>query len=230
MWVPESIWHYNVEGRSATDGGDQLRRKMAMAERRTVRAGHKGIAFVFDIAFSNGAVTWRFLQPRTTPRSKLDREFTKVRSAPRCAPSHSPHSDSTPNTYLVVHAPSQVNFCLRWINETLDVAKPLRRRLSAGMQMGVSGLFRNQLIDPSSCGEQARRPQHELIDMHRVAAQAAQHQGGTGRVRANTSICAYADCREETKRAKYKCLQCKGGEGSFYHVSCFFKCHQCTHP
>ena len=26
VWVPESIWHYNIEGRSATDGGDQVRR------------------------------------------------------------------------------------------------------------------------------------------------------------------------------------------------------------
>ena len=86
VWVPESIWHYNVEGRSATDGGDQLRRKMAMAERRIVRAGHKGISFVFDIAFSNGAVAWRFLQPRSTKRSKLDRDYTKVRRSCPCPP------------------------------------------------------------------------------------------------------------------------------------------------
>ena len=78
VWVPESIWHYNIEGRSATDGGDQMRRKMAMAERRITRAGHKGIAFVFDIAFSNGAIAWRFMQPRTTSRSKLDKTYTKV--------------------------------------------------------------------------------------------------------------------------------------------------------
>lgn len=83
VWVPESIWHYNIEGRSATDGGDQLRRKLATAERRITRAGHKGIAFVFDIAFSNGAVTWRFLQPRTTTRKKLDLLYTKV-PGPAC--------------------------------------------------------------------------------------------------------------------------------------------------
>ena len=54
---------------------------MAMAERRIVRAGHKGISFVFDIAFSNGAVTWRFLQPASTSRSKLDTNYTKVHAS-----------------------------------------------------------------------------------------------------------------------------------------------------
>lgn len=37
MWAPESIFHYNVEGRSATDTSDQGRRKLAMAERRIER-------------------------------------------------------------------------------------------------------------------------------------------------------------------------------------------------
>lgn len=31
VWVPEPIWHYNLLGRSATDGSDQLRKKMCIA-------------------------------------------------------------------------------------------------------------------------------------------------------------------------------------------------------
>ena len=98
VWVPESIWHYNIEGRSATDAGDQLRRKLAMAERRITRAGHKGISFVFDIAFSNGAVTWRFLQPSTTPRRVLDQEYTKVPPCRRPSYFIAHHATTTPLT------------------------------------------------------------------------------------------------------------------------------------
>ncbi|KAL1524323.1 hypothetical protein AB1Y20_019223 [Prymnesium parvum] len=76
-WAPESVWHYNVEGRSATDSADQGRKKMTIAERRTKRAGPKGIAFVFDIAFTNGAIIQRMLQPASIKRAELDKKFTK---------------------------------------------------------------------------------------------------------------------------------------------------------
>ena len=46
----EGIWHYNIEGRSATDGADQQRKKLNLAERRIVRAGPKGILCALDIA------------------------------------------------------------------------------------------------------------------------------------------------------------------------------------
>ncbi|KAL1528350.1 hypothetical protein AB1Y20_009704 [Prymnesium parvum] len=76
VWVPESIFHYNIEGRSATDSADQVRKKLSVAERRTERAGPKGIAFVFDVAFTNGSILQRMLQPEGMKRSKLD-EFNK---------------------------------------------------------------------------------------------------------------------------------------------------------
>ena len=63
VWVPESPHHFNIEGRSATDASDQDRKKLTMAERRITRAGHKGIAFVFDVAFSNGHAMWLELAP-----------------------------------------------------------------------------------------------------------------------------------------------------------------------
>eukprot|EP00967_Tisochrysis_lutea_P133802 scaffold235436_cov35-Tisochrysis_lutea.AAC.2 len=41
VWAPESVWHYNVQGRSATDGHDQQRKKLSLASRRVVRMGTK---------------------------------------------------------------------------------------------------------------------------------------------------------------------------------------------
>ncbi|KAL1529695.1 hypothetical protein AB1Y20_000634 [Prymnesium parvum] len=97
-WAPEGIFHYNIQGRSATDVSNQLRRKMAMAERRCVRAGHKGIAFVFDVAFTNGAVMQRWLQSRSMRRSVLDRKYTKTL------------------------------FCLRWAAHVIADTLPFRQR------------------------------------------------------------------------------------------------------
>lgn len=78
VWVPESIWHYNVQGRSATDGADQLRKKMNLAQRRIVRAGHKGIAFVLDIAMTNASIMWQWVQPNVKKKQKC----TKVLQLP----------------------------------------------------------------------------------------------------------------------------------------------------
>lgn len=60
-----------------TDSGDQARRKMAMSERRIERAGQKGMAFVFDIAFSNGAIMQRMLQPADTKIGKRLKTITQ---------------------------------------------------------------------------------------------------------------------------------------------------------
>lgn len=79
VWAPEAIWHYNIQGRSATDGADQLRKKMCLAERRIVRAGVKGMTFVFDLAFTNAAIMWQFLNRTQVSRSVLEKKFTKVR-------------------------------------------------------------------------------------------------------------------------------------------------------
>ena len=37
MWCPEGIFSYNTYGRSATDGHDQDRKKLHLADRRVVR-------------------------------------------------------------------------------------------------------------------------------------------------------------------------------------------------
>ena len=70
---------YNVQGRSATDGNDQLRKKLCMAERRIVRAGHKGIAFVLDLAMTNVAIIWRELAAKNGVKlNDLDVKYNKV--------------------------------------------------------------------------------------------------------------------------------------------------------
>lgn len=104
IWVPESIWHYNVEGRSATDGSDQLRKKLCVAERRVQRAGHKGICFVFDIAFTNGSLMQRFMQPTSMRRTSLDQYYTKVL------------------------------FCLRWTGVVLRSYAPFRQRCTRDLR------------------------------------------------------------------------------------------------
>ena len=87
VWSPEGIWHYNVQGRSATDGHDQQRKKLCMAERRIVRAGHKGIAFVFDLALTNMSIIWRELAQRTgMSMAKLNKQYNKVRACLMIAP------------------------------------------------------------------------------------------------------------------------------------------------
>lgn len=64
VWAPEAMWHYNVQGRSsATNGADQMRKKLTLGSRRVVRAGHRGITFVPDLALTNAAIMWQFVRP-----------------------------------------------------------------------------------------------------------------------------------------------------------------------
>lgn len=121
-------------------------------------------------------------------------------------------------------------FTLKWINETLDVMKPLRRRKTAGMHMETAGMAASELLAQSSRGEQGRLPGHELVDMGQVRKGAqALSESGT-RARTSTSTCAYPGCPMVTgaqKRAPFKCFQCRDGKGAYFHVACFFKCHKC---
>ena len=89
VWVPEGIFHYNVEGRSPTDGSDQQAKKLDISERRTQRVGIKGISFVLNRALTNAAIMKRFKQPSTIKRWRLDQEHSKARCLPPSAcPSH----------------------------------------------------------------------------------------------------------------------------------------------
>lgn len=43
-----------------------------------MRAGHKGITFVFDLAFTNAAIMWEWLHRATSSRCELETSFNKV--------------------------------------------------------------------------------------------------------------------------------------------------------
>ena len=51
-----SIGRYSIYGRSATDGGDQARKRIGLAARRQLRQGPKGALFDAEIGFVNGAI------------------------------------------------------------------------------------------------------------------------------------------------------------------------------
>lgn len=173
------------------------------------------------------------MQPQSTSRSKLDRLFTKVPPFTRPLPFHALASEHVLTKLRTACATSaQVAFCLKWVNETMAKVKPVRRRLTAGMHREHSGLAAGELLNPSSRGEQGRRPSHTLVDMSRVA-QAEQARTGK-RVRVMSSFCAYDKCTAKSdykssgnqKRAPFKCFQCFDGQGAYYHVKCFFECHR----
>ena len=121
VWAPEAIWHYNVQGRSATDGADQLRKKICLAERRIKRVGNKGISFVFDLAFTNASIMWAFMQPASTPRWKIEAEYTKVccSACALCLALYVCLSDIAVHAALLVH---RLNSC--WSGQTPSSSSP----------------------------------------------------------------------------------------------------------
>lgn len=153
VWTPESIFHYNIEGRSATDSADQARRKLAMSERRIERAGQKGMAFVFDIAFSNGAIIQRMLQPADTKLSKLETNFTKVK------------------------------FCLRWASAVLTEAsfsryrRHNRRKTSRASSTGRTPSSALPSRPTQSSEDMSMQQHHSLVDLYETASSEGEEEG-----------------------------------------------------
>ena len=217
----EGIFHYNIEGRSATDSGDQARRKMAMAERRIERAGHKGIAFVFDVLFSNGAVIKRELQPTAMKRSVLDNNFTKV------------------------------SFCMNYANAVLGRGISFRKRFSAPLALAklitspesassVLGKPRSYVSPPHTA------PPHTLVDtaaMAKAERKCAMEDAyrkrdrrgqppNIGRKQPRRGLCGEYDGSGKFQRCGLSgyspsstlfCVQCK----RYFHLPCFMDCHKC---
>lgn len=106
------------------------------------------------------------------------------------------------------------------------------------VHMAILGRMNNsgEFLSPSSSHAQSRA-EHELIDMGRVAMVIREHnrQGGSRgplkkaqRVAANKGVCAYSECGvDKPKRPQFRCGACRDGQGSYYHVQCFFACHRC---
>lgn len=221
VWTPESIFHYTMEGRSATDSSDQSRKKMSMAERRTVRAGHKGILFVFDIAFTNGAAIKKFLQPTALPRAQLDTKFTKVL------------------------------FCQRWALSVINkmASAPFRRRvppllraarLSAASDSSLFQAAQSQ-ISSDAC---QMIGQHVLTDQLHLKKEIASDKIAkrkrgrppkeeSRRLQVHHGVCGtynyvlgkFVPCakRNLPKTSRLFCNQCN----RYYHLPCFFDTHFC---
>ena len=236
VWVPEGIFHYNVEGRSPTDGSDQQAKKLDISERRTQRVGIKGISFVLNRALTNAAIMKRFKQPSTIKRWRLDQEHSKARAAslPLPAPAIGlPSHASAPRhaTQLGAHsAPArvQVMFLMRYTNAVLRRVKPLRRRRSAGMHAAPA-------CPPAAGAPQPARAStaHVLVDMgavasHERAAKAALQKVSVGRVpRVNycKGKCAKVGCTKLPKYTPYHCGACRDSCGAYWHLGCFFEMH-----
>lgn len=223
IWAPENVFHYNIEGRSATDSSDQSRRKMAMAERRITRAGHKGMSFVLDLAFTNAAAMQRDLQPQNMSRQQLDTHFTKVA------------------------------FCLRWANSVFSRAEedPFRRYntlLPSGSggrsssRTPMSRLPFGSGVSGGSSGVLQIAKQHVLKDMYADAlakfkAEQVPKRGRPSKKRktftygrgycgeydVNTGKFRRCGLVGEDSRSALMCQQCK----RYFHLSCFFAHHYC---
>ena len=65
--MPEGIGLYNLIGRSATDGGDQERKRLSLANRRQLRSGPKGALLDAEIAMVNATVVAEDLRSHAVP-------------------------------------------------------------------------------------------------------------------------------------------------------------------
>jgi hypothetical protein len=183
---------------------DQLEKRLCLGEQRTQRAGSKGMGFVFDRAITNGFIIEHHLVPSDVSQAVKLVKFTKV------------------------------NFALGYAQEVLSSVPTLRRRSPAGLcVLQAQATNTSGLLSPASKHLQ-KITEHELVDMGAVA-RLNQRTSPAGRKKAKAKTqkggCAYAHCTiTKPKRPQLRCGPCRGGEGAFYHLPCFFACHRVTKP
>ena len=200
VWAPEGLWHYGVEGRSATDGDDQQQKKVAMAERRIVRNGTKGILWGLDRAFTNGHIMESFVAPADTPPHRRNAVLNKV------------------------------DFCDRWASDVFATTKPLRRRWPAGLAVQLSQLSNGDLLNAASAHEAAQTEHECIDMAEVAAALNVSNPIHGKKHRVKYGKCRYDGCTITTSRgrAKYRCGACGDGKGWFYHLPCFMATHRIT--
>lgn len=188
-----------------------------MAERRIERVGQKGIAFVFDVAFTNGAAMQRMLQPDSIDIYNLESQYRKVR------------------------------FCQLWIQEVLSRGVTYRRRARPSIRMlrGLSSTTPSWTTSSSwrSSGKSAMAPlnmqqHHTLVDLYAEAVRKANKPkvGRPKKKKANITFgrgyCGRTDkqgifqkCERfgPPSRISLYCEVC----GLYYHMPCFFQAHFC---
>mmetsp|Transcript_7682 Transcript_7682/g.11647 ORF Transcript_7682/g.11647 Transcript_7682/m.11647 type:complete len:249 (+) Transcript_7682:451-1197(+) len=210
----------NIEGRSATDSADQARRKLALAERRIERAGHKGIAFVLDVALTNGHVMKRWLQPEGN-MVKLHQQHTKVKFCMRWG-----------NQVL-----SQATSYRRRLSKNLRAA-----RLAQAPSACSLLTYRTPSGGSSSTAGLAEH--HILVDLYKATALEAAAQKakrsrgrpkkvehppsfGRGYCGVYNSQGVFAKCGlpDHSDRTSLFCQTCR----QYYHLPCFMQQHFCRY-
>ena len=202
VWAPEGIWFYNVEGRSATDGHDQERKKLAMAERRIKRFGLKGMMFAFDLAFTNGSILNRCLAPKDLPakdRHLLSKVSFMQRWAQEQFDSRKPLRKRMP-----------AGMCIR------QAAATNTSTHANAASAHVMQRTEHELVD---MGDVTRA-------MGFRTKQA--HEGPKKRKGIPHGKCHYVNCPTPAKSSQKRCQSCKGGTGAYYHLPCFFATHKCS--
>ena len=74
----EGVGRYAIYGRSCTDGGDQLRKKIQLAARRVLRQGPKGALFDAEIGLVNGSIIYKWFHEGATVWDFCTRFYDEV--------------------------------------------------------------------------------------------------------------------------------------------------------
>ena len=252
VWAFESIQHYNIEGRSPTDGNDQLRKKLQLSERRTQRAGRKGMDFCFDLVFNNAHIMRRDKQPRSMPRRKLDLLFTKVRFCRAYADKVIRRSlgirRKTPARMLLLAAavkgsqhvpklPSPTTAAARQADaQRRAPPSPVpMRNIGGGARDSVGGGTRGATAaaaaEAAGCTSQFfLTDPNRMVQEERIERAKRGHRpvSAVKRKGDKRGRCALEGCNRKPKRPRYWCPGSNEGDGAYWHLECFFEKHTCV--
>jgi hypothetical protein len=120
----------------------------------------------------------------------------------------------------------------------MRVLKPLRQRLTAGMELANSPRYESSLASPGSPA-QAVLMKHELISLQEVRKEAMSRKrsddarsdaqaGGKQAKRGKCCMVGKGRTVAGSEMTTYKCMQCGGKAGAFFHAFCFARRHKCS--
>ena len=117
----------------------------------------------------------------------------------------------------------------------MRVLKPLRQRKTAGMELLNSPRYEASLASPGSPA-QAALMEHELISTQEVrmevmaAKRSREHKTKAGGASQKRHLLPGGQGLHGggLRRTMFKCMQCGGKAGGFYHAICFARKHKCS--
>ena len=203
VWAPEGIWYYNVEGRSPTDGNDQERKKLSLAERRILRYGPKSGLFAVDLAFVNGSIMEDWLAPANlsaNQRARLTRVSFALAWASEVFDAVKPLRERSP-----------VGMCI------MDATATNSAELLSPASAHVMKRAEHELVDGSA------------VTRALGFRTCATTQGPKKRKAVPYGVCGYGQCPKPggVATSQLRCGSCRDGKGAYYHLACFHRCHRC---